>query len=128
MIRLHFSNPGGVSIIIPGHTLHLMVEETCETEPGVLDVTVKDVTPRPEAELQYFCEICGVGEEAEPDGSIPEGWTDRKFENGSHLVCDNCKDVQMCRICGCTEEHGCEEGCHWVADDLCSACIPEEAL
>lgn len=30
--------------------------------------------------------------------------------------------VRRCRICGCTEEHGCEYGCYWVEPDLCSAC------
>lgn len=31
-------------------------------------------------------------------------------------------DVRTCRDCGCTDETGCEGGCTWVADDLCSAC------
>lgn len=30
--------------------------------------------------------------------------------------------VHRCRICGCTEEHGCEFGCYWVERDLCSEC------
>jgi hypothetical protein len=29
---------------------------------------------------------------------------------------------QVCRVCGCTEEHACEGGCSWVEPDLCSAC------
>ncbi len=28
-----------------------------------------------------------------------------------------------CRVCGCTDEHGCPDGCFWVQDDLCSSCI-----
>lgn len=31
-------------------------------------------------------------------------------------------DVQRCRICGCTEDHACADGCSWVRPDLCSAC------
>lgn len=27
-----------------------------------------------------------------------------------------------CRQCGCTDDNACEGGCHWVEDDLCSAC------
>jgi len=27
-----------------------------------------------------------------------------------------------CRICGCTDNHACPEGCFWVEDDLCSEC------
>ncbi|WP_038906862.1 hypothetical protein [Dickeya oryzae] len=29
---------------------------------------------------------------------------------------------QMCRQCGCTWYDACQPGCHWVEDDLCSAC------
>jgi hypothetical protein len=38
-------------------------------------------------------------------------------------------EVRRCRICGCTDEDcsGCIErsgqACHWVAADLCSACV-----
>lgn len=35
-------------------------------------------------------------------------------------------DLRECRKCGCTQHLGCEVSgarrCHWVADDLCSAC------
>ena len=44
-------------------------------------------------------------------------------------------DRTPCRICGCTEEHGCcigEDGggiiCHWVEPDRCSACAPVAAI
>jgi hypothetical protein len=33
---------------------------------------------------------------------------------------------RICRVCGCTEENGCLTAsgpCHWVAEDLCSACL-----
>ena len=39
------------------------------------------------------------------------------------------KDVRRCRVCGCTDEdcRGCiektGEPCHWVEEDLCSACV-----
>lgn len=26
--------------------------------------------------------------------------------------------IRECRMCGCTDEAGCPEGCFWVADDL----------
>ena len=32
-----------------------------------------------------------------------------------------------CSQCGCTQEAGCEEGCSWTEDDLCSACAPPPA-
>jgi len=28
-----------------------------------------------------------------------------------------------CRVCGCTDEFGCAEGCEWVQPGLCSACL-----
>ena len=30
--------------------------------------------------------------------------------------------MPSCRICGCTDDHACPGGCHWVEPDLCSAC------
>jgi hypothetical protein len=30
--------------------------------------------------------------------------------------------VRYCRVCGCTDDDACEEGCWWVEFDLCSAC------
>ena len=30
-----------------------------------------------------------------------------------------------CRVCGCTDDEACAGGCHWVEDDLCSACHSE---
>jgi hypothetical protein len=39
---------------------------------------------------------------------------------------------RRCRVCGCTDDdcHRCTEKtghpCHWVEDDLCSACADEE--
>lgn len=29
---------------------------------------------------------------------------------------------RTCRVCGCTESHGCPGGCYWVEKDLCSLC------
>ena len=29
---------------------------------------------------------------------------------------------RKCRICGCTDEHGCVGGCYWIEEDLCSKC------
>lgn len=30
---------------------------------------------------------------------------------------------RACRVCGCTELRACPGRCHWVAADLCSACV-----
>lgn len=30
--------------------------------------------------------------------------------------------IQVCKKCGCTDTHGCIEGCWWTKPDLCSEC------
>lgn len=32
------------------------------------------------------------------------------------------RKVPTCRLCDCTDAHGCPEGCYWVEPDLCSVC------
>lgn len=32
--------------------------------------------------------------------------------------------ARTCRVCGCTDEWGCDGGCLWVEEDLCSQCAP----
>lgn len=34
---------------------------------------------------------------------------------------------RACRMCGCTQDHACEGGCHWVEWDLCSKCVSKGA-
>lgn len=52
---------------------------------------------------------------------------DRCRGSGLHV------DEEVCRVCGCSYEDPCEEGCGWVADperkgSLCSSCAPVVAL
>jgi len=105
-----------------GEVVHLKVVSIYESAPGKWRLTAEDVTPLPGAEIGYYCRVCGIIEEANSDGSLPEGWTERKYEDGSCFLCSECKDEQVCRICGCTNEHPCDGGCYWVEEDLCSAC------
>jgi hypothetical protein len=41
-------------------------------------------------------------------------------------------DVRRCRVCGCTDDDCSQciaktgKACHWVEEDLCSACQPEK--
>ncbi len=57
--------------------------------------------------------------------------------NPSKVTCVNCQhaagiagadrddgdiEVRTCRGCGCTDLEGCDGGCEWVEDDLCSNC------
>lgn len=92
----------------------------------------QDVTPLKGARVIYECGICGVGEDAHEDGSLPKGWMAKSLENGNYIFfCDSdCStNVPYCRVCGCTESHACPDDgsgnpCHWVERDLCSACVP----
>jgi hypothetical protein len=34
-------------------------------------------------------------------------------------------DEPTCRECGCSDSLGCEDGCWWAKDDLCSACAAD---
>jgi hypothetical protein len=33
--------------------------------------------------------------------------------------------IRACRVCGCTDDRACDEGCWWLSDhdDLCSSCV-----
>lgn len=33
--------------------------------------------------------------------------------------------LPTCRVCGCTDDAGCQTGCSWIAEGLCSSCAPE---
>ncbi len=34
---------------------------------------------------------------------------------------------QVCRVCGCSENDACDEGCSWAELDLCTACEVDPA-
>lgn len=36
--------------------------------------------------------------------------------------------VRACKHCGCTETTPCDGGCSWVMDNVCSQCVPVEAI
>ena len=48
---------------------------------------------------------------------------------GGLLLCQlrqydvNIQGSSRCRICGCTENHGCRPACSWAEPDLCSRCV-----
>ena len=44
---------------------------------------------------------------------------------GDQCLCgDFDGEVRTCKGCGCTDDYGCDGGCWWVAEDLCSECQP----
>jgi hypothetical protein len=47
------------------------------------------------------------------------------FIAGSRHKAETDGAKQTCKVCGCTWNDACEDGCSWIAKDLCSACVPE---
>ena len=54
-------------------------------------------------------------------------------KQGLFTIADNLSIMQdfvlagpRCRVCGCTNDCACPEGCEWVEPDLCSSCVGEE--
>jgi len=111
-----------------GGVVALRVVAIQERSPGRWDLTVEDVTPLPCADPPFYTCPCGIGEPAKLDGSLPEGWVLKRFEEspGCGCFCPSHADMQMCRVCGCTQMDACETPagpCFWVEPDLCSACV-----
>ena len=126
MITLEFRN-GKPDPIKVGEVRHLKVVSIYENAPGKWRLTVDDVTPLSGAEpTGYGCHGCGSLEPAAEDGSLPKGWVKKEFPERSFFLCPECQeDVQICRVCGCSNEDPCEDGCYWVEEDLCSVCEGE---
>jgi len=111
----------------PGEVVHLRVVGIQERSAGRWELSAEDVTPLPCADPPFYTCPCGIGQPAKEDGSLPEGWVLKRFEEspGCGCFCPSHADEQMCRVCGCTQMDACEtkQGrCFWVEPDLCSAC------
>lgn len=39
-----------------------------------------------------------------------------------NLFFSDMESKRRCRVCGCTDDCACPEGCYWVEEDLCSEC------
>ena len=125
MIKLEIDKPRAWK---PGVVVHLKVQRILETSPGKWTLWTQDVTPLPGALTSYYCDFCGKGQPAQEEGSLPEGWTERKAAQRSRFACSECGDAPMCARCGCTDAEACltpEGPCTWVAPGLCSACVTE---
>jgi hypothetical protein len=65
----------------------------------------------------------------DPEAEVPAHWVALGFANEEY---DNAEPVlsRRCRVCGCSD-NDCRQciqrtgrPCHWVEEDLCSACAP----
>lgn len=48
----------------------------------------------------------------------------RAWMMGANVALNSAEGLRVCRICGCNQLQACVERCAWVADDLCSTCVP----
>lgn len=74
------------------------------------------------AAFEVWIGVPSTSSDAAPNGSLrfPSG----VLVSGTGVsYCPTCApSVALCRMCGCTDEAGCDDGCHWVEVDLCSSC------
>lgn len=91
--------------------------------------------PAPTADAageDWPCQSCGELVTAETVAALDEALGERPYLANaegviltakSGIYCTECApDTRICRVCGCTEELGCDEGCTWEDDDTCTAC------
>lgn len=62
---------------------------------------------------------------AEGGPEVDEDRCRRILEDGKARWVIPCS--QYCRVCGCTYDDPCDEGCYWVEADLCSQCARKQA-
>lgn len=95
----------------------LRTRQRCKGLPEPVQLVVADlIRTQPPGVLEEFVEERDAANDGTPPLTLT-GW------------------FQVCRRCGCTDEHGCAEACSWVEEDLCSSCtdgdsdgITEDAL
>lgn len=56
------------------------------------------------------------------DNIIDDDSDDMHFNRRTSLINEARLSFQICKKCGCTDSHGCTEGCCWSKPDLCSVC------
>lgn len=100
--------------------------------------TITWFTNSPDAGPDCICSLCG-----RPilENEVPiRFWDDESPDLEARLHFDPCyQEVQenpelytavtgetVCRVCGCTDTYGCDEGCYWVEEDLCSSCAEND--
>lgn len=66
-----------------------------------------------------------------PEDKAAASWVSLSFKNDELEDLFNPADERKCRICGCTALNCLQcikktgRPCHWVEEDLCSACLPD---
>ena len=108
-----------------------------------IEIIWKHIISKKARRLYEYCIRAPLGGLREP---VPLKWVPSLSPNAAELIpngepkCPHCGDYpyslercvfcgqrftkveRRCRVCGCTDECGCPEGCWWIEDDLCSSC------
>lgn len=72
---------------------------------------------------KIVCTNCMAG--IDP-GTIQDRWRLDDLWNQRDGDKNELFDEQICRVCGCTWNNACADGCYWVEEDLCSECVDKE--
>lgn len=70
--------------------------------------------------MEFRCPECEQGKCANCTG-----WALSELDNEIACECACQRNVRRCRICRCTDDRACltpTGPCHWIEQDLCSAC------
>lgn len=64
------------------------------------------------------------------DGRVPIEQLEGVHEHdmSKHPEAQRRTTLRCCKLCGCTDERGCEGGCYWVLPDVCSRCAIEQLV
>lgn len=112
---------GKEPVIIPLKQIYDKVMANMPAAPGKPQVEKQD--GQTGAAANYIvCHFCEAGAHLSADGSLPDGWEKKTYEQGGFYACPTHTNEAFCRVCGCSEWEPCPGGCYWVEEDLCSAC------
>jgi hypothetical protein len=72
--------------------------------------------------VTLMCLACGADEQVAPNELVT------RIAEHAHCKAPAESVVDTCRVCGCTDEHGCDDGCEWADAEhtICSNCVDVE--
>jgi PRTRC genetic system protein A len=94
-----------------------------------MEAFFSDTDDRDEQGLRFYA-VIGKLRTSKPEICVRAGVYGHHWEvpvttifDGAGPFIDVFDDLEkICRVCGCTDSHGCDNGCSWVEPDLCSNC------